>query len=106
MAPRMSAVRKLLQDSPVSFKQQPKNETARSSTPYRICSSRKAKKRSPKPTLHRAKPIEKPQINYQSGESGRGGRQPVDKFQEGPFHVSIFQNPSSKGDFRTATMRC
>jgi hypothetical protein len=40
----------------------------------------------------------------QSEESGRGGRQPVDKFQEGPFQVSIWQNPSSKGDFRTATM--
>ena len=34
----------------------------------------------------------------------RGGRPPVDKFQEGPFQVSIWQNPSSKGDFRTATM--
>jgi hypothetical protein len=40
----------------------------------------------------------------QSGESARGGRPPVDKFQEGPFQVSIWQNPSSKGDFRTATM--
>src|SRR5580658_1956321 len=55
MAPRMSAARKLFQDSPVSFKQQPKNEMARSSTPYRICSSRKAKKLLSKPTLHRAK---------------------------------------------------
>lgn len=34
----------------------------------------------------------------------RTGRPPVDKFQEGPFKVSIWQNPSSKGDFRTATM--
>jgi hypothetical protein len=40
----------------------------------------------------------------QSEEPRRGGRQPVDKFQEGPFQVSIWQNPSSKGDFRTATM--
>jgi hypothetical protein len=37
-------------------------------------------------------------------ESARGGRPPVDKFQEGPFQVSIWQNPSSRGDFRTATM--
>src|SRR5580658_8426569 len=55
MAPRMSAARKLFQDSPVSFKQQPKNEMARSSTPYRICSSRKTKKLLSKPTLHQAK---------------------------------------------------
>jgi hypothetical protein len=34
----------------------------------------------------------------------RGGRPPVEKFQEGPIQVSIWQNPSSKGDFRTATM--
>src|SRR5580658_1066609 len=40
----------------------------------------------------------------QSGESTKGGRPPVDKFQEGPFQVSIWQNPSSKGNFRTATM--
>ena len=39
-----------------------------------------------------------------SDESTRSGRPPVDKFQEGPFQVSIWQNPSSKGDFRTATM--
>jgi hypothetical protein len=37
-------------------------------------------------------------------ETQRGGRPPVDKFQEGPFQISIWQNPSSKGDFRTATM--
>ena len=37
-------------------------------------------------------------------EEKRGGRPPVDKFQEGPFQVSIWQNPSSKGDFRTATL--
>jgi len=40
----------------------------------------------------------------QPGESARGGQPPVDKFQEGPFQVSIWQNPSAKGDFRTATM--
>jgi hypothetical protein len=34
----------------------------------------------------------------------RGGREPVDKFQEGPWQVAIWQNPSSKGDFRTATL--
>jgi hypothetical protein len=34
----------------------------------------------------------------------RTGREPVDKFQDGPVQVSIFQNPSSKGDFRTAKL--
>lgn len=34
----------------------------------------------------------------------RTGRPPVEKFEEGPFKVSIWQNPSSKGDFRTATL--
>jgi hypothetical protein len=37
-------------------------------------------------------------------EQPRTGREPVDKFQDGPVQVSIFQNPSSKGDFRTATV--
>lgn len=50
------------------------------------------------------------QSNAQRSDEGdeqggqRGGRAPADKFQEGPFQVSIWQNPSSKGDFRTATM--
>jgi hypothetical protein len=38
-------------------------------------------------------------------EESRGGRQPVDKFNDGPVQVSIFQNPSSKGDFRTANIQ-
>jgi len=42
--------------------------------------------------------------DQQAEEPRRGGRAPVDKFQEGPFQVSIWQNASSKGDFRTATM--
>lgn len=42
--------------------------------------------------------------DQQSAESTRGGKPPVDKFSEGPFQVSIWQNASSKGDFRTATM--
>jgi len=37
-------------------------------------------------------------------EQAHTGKPPVDKFQEGPWHVSIFQNPSSKGDFRTAKL--
>ena len=50
------------------------------------------------------------QDNAQRADDGeeqggqRGGKPPVDKFQEGPFQVNIWQNPSSKGDFRTATM--
>jgi hypothetical protein len=39
-----------------------------------------------------------------SPEQPRTGREPVDKFQDGPVQVSIFQNPSSRGDFRTATL--
>src|SRR5438477_4394247 len=46
----MSAVQRPLSDSPVSFKRPPKNEAARSSTPYRIYSSRKATKLPLKPT--------------------------------------------------------
>jgi hypothetical protein len=38
-------------------------------------------------------------------DNKRSGRPPADKFQEGPFQVSIWQNPSSRGDFRTATMQ-
>jgi hypothetical protein len=38
----------------VSFKQQPKNEAAPSSTPYRTCSTQEATKLLPKPTRHRA----------------------------------------------------
>jgi hypothetical protein len=45
-----------------------------------------------------------PTDDQQPEEARRGGRPPVDKFQEGPFQVSIWQNASSKGDFRTATM--
>jgi hypothetical protein len=37
-------------------------------------------------------------------EQPRTRREPVDKFRDGPVQVSIFQNPSSKGDFRTATL--
>lgn len=37
--------------------------------------------------------------------SERSGKQPVEKFQEGPFQVSIWENPSSRGNFRTATMQ-
>src|SRR5205823_4182594 len=55
MVPRMSAVQRPLWDSPVSFKRPPKNEAARSSTPYRISSSRKETKLPLKPTLHPAK---------------------------------------------------
>src|ERR1035437_2677811 len=58
MAPKMSVVRKLVRGSPRSFKQQQKSEAARSSTPYKICSSRKATNLPPKPTRHRAKRLE------------------------------------------------
>ena len=34
--------------------------------------------------------------------AGRGNK-PVDKFREGPVHVSIWENESVKGAFRTAS---
>jgi hypothetical protein len=40
--------------------------------------------------------------NDQNEEQASSGRQPVDKFQDGPVQFSIFENPSSKGVFRTA----
>jgi hypothetical protein len=36
-------------------------------------------------------------------EESRGGRQPFDKFNDGPVQVSIFQNPSSKVNVRGNT---
>jgi hypothetical protein len=45
----------------------------------------------------RAEAQEEPQ------QSGSPGKKPVDKFQEGPIHVSIWENASSKGTFHTAT---
>lgn len=38
-------------------------------------------------------------------ESGNGNanRKPVDKFREGPVHVSIWENEGIKGAFRTAS---
>src|ERR1035441_5084133 len=65
MAPGMSVARRPLPVSPVSFKPQPKNESARSSTPYRIYSKRKITNLPLKPTLHQAKPFGKPLIGYQ-----------------------------------------
>src|ERR1035441_3106795 len=59
----MNVVQRLLQLSPASFKQPPKTQTAPSSTPYRICSSRKPTKLPPKPTRHQTKPTEL-LINY------------------------------------------
>jgi hypothetical protein len=35
--------------------------------------------------------------------SSTSGRKPVDKFQDGPLHVSIWENQGVKGAFRTAT---
>src|ERR1019366_7044779 len=61
----MNVGQRLLQLSPVSFKQPPKTQTAPSSIPYRICSSRKATKLPPKPTRNQTKPTE-PLINYGS----------------------------------------
>src|ERR1019366_5327600 len=68
MAPGMSVARRPLPVSPVSFKPQPKNESARSSTPYRIYSKRKITNLPLKPTLHQAKPFGKPLIGYQQND--------------------------------------
>src|ERR1017187_3793901 len=65
MAPGMSVARRPLPVSPVAFKPQPKNESARSSTPYRIYSKRKITNLPLKPTLHQAKPFGKPLIGYE-----------------------------------------
>src|ERR1017187_2992028 len=70
MAPGMSVARRPLPVSPVSFKPQPKNESARSSTPYRIYSKRKIINLPLKPTLHQAKPFGKPLIGYVSPQAG------------------------------------
>jgi hypothetical protein len=39
------------------------------------------------------------------GASERAGRKPVDKFHDGPVHVSIWENPGPKGEFRTASFQ-
>lgn len=50
-----------------------------------------------------------PQSSAQRAETeetqgtGSPGKKPVDKFHEGPVHVSIWENASSRGTFRTAT---
>jgi hypothetical protein len=33
------------------------------------------------------------------------GKKPVDKFHDGPVHVSIWENTGSKGAFRAATVQ-
>src|SRR5450759_2207954 len=77
MAPKMSVVRKLLLGSPASFKQQRKSEAARSSTPYKICSSRKATNLPPKPTRHRAKRLEAAnQLPWTTRRTGQAQLQP------------------------------
>jgi hypothetical protein len=48
-------------------------------------------------SAQRAETTEEPPV------SGSPGKRPVDKFHEGPVHVSIWENASSKGSFRTAT---
>src|ERR1017187_11012881 len=70
MAPGMSVARRPLPVSPVSFKPQPKNESARSSTPYRIYSKQKITTLPLKPTLHQAKPFGKPLIGYSGAIAG------------------------------------
>jgi hypothetical protein len=35
--------------------------------------------------------------------SASTGQKPVDKFRDGPVHVSIWENQGSKGDFRSAS---
>src|ERR1017187_60400 len=74
MAPGMSVARRPLPVSPVSFKPQPKNESARSSTPYRIYSKRKITNLPLKPTLHQAKPFGKPLIGYINSYAVFSGR--------------------------------
>src|ERR1017187_7471505 len=82
MAPGMSVARRPLPVSPVSFKPQPKNESARSSTPYRIYSKRKITNLPLKPTLHQAKPFGKPLIGYHRGLVG------IERHQMGRLSVN------------------
>ena len=38
-------------------------------------------------------------------KSSSSFRQPIDKFTNGPIHVSIWENQGAKGAFRTATIQ-
>lgn len=38
-------------------------------------------------------------------ETSAGGRKPVEKFHEGPVHVSIWENTGPNGAFRTASFQ-
>ena len=48
-----------------------------------------------------AQPATLPQTSDQDNSSA--ANKPVDKFIDGPVHVSIWQNTGSKGDFKTAS---
>jgi hypothetical protein len=43
------------------------------------------------------------QTTQDNKSSHTAGQKPVDKFREGPVHVSIWENDSVKGLFRTAS---
>jgi len=43
------------------------------------------------------------EVEQSDQPSGNPGRKPVDKFHEGPVHVSIWENDGPRGAFRTAS---
>lgn len=45
------------------------------------------------------------QTKAATGSSSRSDSQPIDKFVNGPVHVSIWENTSVKGAFRAATIQ-
>ena len=46
-----------------------------------------------------------PQSATAAASSHRSDRKPIDKFVNGPVHVSIWENQSAKGAFRAATIQ-
>lgn len=45
------------------------------------------------------------QSSTNSDQASHGDRKPIDKFVNGPIHVSIFENQGAKGAFRTASIQ-
>ena len=50
-----------------------------------------------------AQPAKLPQSSEQDQETPSAANKPVDKFIDGPVHISIWQNTGAKGAFRTAS---
>lgn len=46
-----------------------------------------------------------PQSSADRSQNSPSAKKPVDKFTDGPVHVSIWENQGAKGAFRTATVQ-